>query len=94
MNFSYWLRLLDVLLAGLVFGLCLLRVNWDHANRARNARIAGLGLICLAIGWGSFYRRYDEFRPWVPFLTAGLVFCLYGMRRPAAGEPHFKGNEK
>lgn len=94
MSLGYVLRLVDTGLAGLLVGLCVLRFHRDFENRARNARIAGLGLICLAVAWGSFYRRNDDFRPWLPFLTVGLLLSVWGMRRPASGEPFFKGIRK
>lgn len=86
MNFVYTLRLLNAVLAGLVCGLCFLRVGWDKANQARNARVAGLGILSVAIAWGSFARIHDVFKPWLPLVTVGLVLCLYGMRRHAPGE--------
>lgn len=80
------LRLINALLAGGVAGLCFLRVNWTDETRARDTRVAGLGLICVAIAWGSFARRDEVFKPWIPLVTIGLALCVYGMRRIAAGE--------
>lgn len=86
MNWVYCLRMINTVLAGLVAGLCVLRVGYDPRNNARNARIAGLGLLTIAIAWGSFAKVHDVFRPWLPLVTAGLLLCLYGMRRQAPGE--------
>lgn len=86
MTWIYWLRMINTLLAGFVVGLCFLKVNWDYLNRARNTRIAGLGLLCIAIAWGSFALRHDVFNPRVPLTTLGLLLCVFGMRRTAAGE--------
>lgn len=82
----HYLRLLNVLIAGLVLGLCFLKVNWDRENKARNTRIIGLAIICLVIAWGSFARRNEVFNIRTPILTVGLAFCLFGMRLQALGE--------
>lgn len=87
----YWLRMFNTLLAAGVVGLCFLKAAWDSPNQARNARVTGLGIICLAIALGSFERRHDVFNYRIPMITVGLLFCIYGMRRTAAGEkPRYK----
>lgn len=86
MNWVYCLRMLNVLLAGGVAGLCFLKTSFDYKYRARNARIAGLGLLCVTLALGFFATRHDVFNYRAPMYTVALLVCLYGMRRTAAGE--------
>lgn len=92
-DLAHYLRLFNSAMAGLVCGLCFLRMEWRPQDPARAARIVGLALICVATAWGSFAFRDIPFKPWVPFVSLGLIFCVYGMRRPAAGEPRYKADE-
>lgn len=86
MDWVYWLWVLNSLLAFAVIGICFVKTTWSHLTQARNARVAGLGLMCTAIAWGSVARRNEEFKPWMLILMIGLVLCLYGMSRIAPGE--------
>lgn len=90
MELTLWLRVVNCLLGGLVAGLCFLKLDTKNPDAARNSRIAGLGIICVAISLGSFSNRNDEFNVRIPMITAGLLFSYYGMRRMASGErPRF-----
>ena len=86
MNFVYALRVLNSLIAAAVVGLCFVKADWRHLNGARNARVAGLGVIAFALIWGSLNRQHEPYKPWVPIFTWGLVLCVYGMSRTAPGE--------
>ena len=90
MDLVYALRILNCVLSGIVAGLCFLKLENSHPDKARNYRIAGLGVLCINIAWGSFALRNSVFNYRVPLTTAGLLLCLHGMRRMAAGEkPNF-----
>lgn len=82
----YWIRVVNAVLAGFLVGLCFLKVSWSHVDHPRSARILGLGLLCVAIGWMSLARLGQAYKPWLPVITIGLLFCFYGMRRRAPGE--------
>ena len=86
MDLALYLRLANCLFAGLVAGLCYLKLENSHPDKARNYRIAGLGMLCLAISLGSFATRHDAFNYRLPMITVGLGLSFYGMRRMAIGE--------
>jgi len=92
---SLWLRLVNCFLGGIVAGLCFLKLENGNPDKARNARILGLGIISIAITIGSFSNRYEELNIRVPLLTVGLLCSYYGMRRMAVGEkPQYRQKRK
>lgn len=86
LDFSFWIRATNSILAGAVIGLCLYKADWWHLRKPESARVAGLGLLCTAITLASLHRRYDEAKPWTYIITVALVLCVYGMSRKTYGE--------
>lgn len=80
MSLAEALSLLNAGLAGLLVGMCALQTNWRYVNRIRNSRILGTAILNIGVLWFSLDNRVDPLRPWVPFVTLGLIVSIYGMK--------------
>lgn len=83
-----WFRVVNAMLAGLICGLCFLRSDYERTgeDRYRVARIVGLGVICLAVVFGSFVNLHNAFNIRVLMITVGMSLALYGMANTSKGE--------
>lgn len=87
MSGSYFLYILNTLLASAVVGLCFVKAHWTlKSKNARDIRVAGLGLISVGLVWSSLSRRHQDLKPWHFVIAVGLALCVYGMAKIAKGE--------